>query len=97
MTYTDLINALQTRTGYPLLSSTNDVFLTSVTQMIYDWCALNNPHATVTRAAVVNSLGPLRRDFMAGNGTAADFHKLNQIIETIDAIFDDDYVRNQQA
>jgi hypothetical protein len=95
MTYTNLINALQTRTGYPLSPSTNDVFLTRVTQMIYNWCALTSPHATVTRAAVVNSLGPLRRDFMAGNGTAADFHKLNQIIEAIDATFDDE-VRNKQ-
>lgn len=89
MTYLELITALETRTGYQLLPTPDDAFLAQVTQMIYDWCALSSPQAIVERAAVVNSLGPLRREFMAGSGSAQDFRKLNQLIEAIDAEFDD--------
>lgn len=93
MTYLELIAALQTRTGYRLLPAPDDTFLAQVTQMIYDWCALSSPQAVVERAVVVNSLGPLRREFMAGTGSAQDFRKLNQLIEAIDAEFDDAYNR----
>jgi hypothetical protein len=93
MTYLELISALETRTGYRLLPTPDDVFLAQVTQMIFNWCALSSTQAVVERAAVVNSLGPLRREFMAGAGTAQDFRKLNQIIEAIDAEFDDAHHR----
>ncbi|BBP01550.1 hypothetical protein [Sulfuriferula nivalis] len=95
MTYLELITALEARTGYRLLPTPDDTFLTEVTQMIYNWCALTSPQAKVERAAVVNSLGPLRREFMAGMGSAHDFRKLNQLIEAIDAEFDD--AHNRQA
>ena len=89
MTYTELLSAIQKRTHYQLTPLPADAFLTEVTDMIYNWCALTSPQAQVERAAAVNALGPLRRRFMAGEGDARDFHRLNQIIETIDAVFDD--------
>lgn len=88
MTYNELINTLEKQTGYQLTPAPEDSFLAKVTQMIYNWCALTSQNAPVERAAVVNSLGPLRREFMADMGSAQDFHKLNQIIEAIDAAFD---------
>ncbi|MEQ1667224.1 MAG: hypothetical protein ABL868_02100, partial [Sulfuriferula sp.] len=88
MTYNELINALEKHTGYQLTPTPKDSFLAKVTQMIYHWCALTSPDSPVERAAVVNSLGPLRREFMADIGSAQDFHKLNQIIEALDAAFD---------
>lgn len=88
MTYHELINALEKHTGYQLTPTPEDPFLAKVMQMIYNWCALTSPNASVERAAVVNSLGPLRCEFMADMGSAQDFHKLNQIIEAIDAAFD---------
>ncbi|MDR3391800.1 MAG: hypothetical protein P4L77_08690 [Sulfuriferula sp.] len=89
MTYTELLMAIQHRTGYPLTPTAEDAFLAEITGMIYGWCALANPLAQVERAAVVNALGPLRRRFMAGEGAAQDFLRLNRIIEAIDAAFDD--------
>ncbi len=89
MTYLELINALEKHTGYQLTPTPDDPFLVKVTQMIYHWCALSSPDSPVERAAVVNSLGPLRREFMADMGSAQDFRKLNHIIEAIDAAFDD--------
>lgn len=88
MTYNELISMLEQRTGYQLTPIPEDIFLAQVTQMIYNWCALTSPNALVERAAVVNSLGPLRREFMADIGSPQNFHKLNQIIEAIDAVFD---------
>lgn len=89
MTYTELLASLQARTQYQLTPLAKDTFLAEVVSMIYNWCALDHAHAQVERAAVVNALGPLRRRFMAGEGNAQDFHRLNQIIEAIDAAFDD--------
>lgn len=89
MTYTELLIALQNRTHFQLTPEPADEFLAEVTRMIYDWCALHDPHAQLERAAVVNALGPLRRRFMADEGAPQDFHRLNQIIEAVDAVFDD--------
>ncbi|GBL44620.1 hypothetical protein SFMTTN_0420 [Sulfuriferula multivorans] len=101
MTYVQLLETLQARTGYTLLCGNADAtliaatagrhpdaFLGEVISMIYVWCALSDIHAEVDRAAVVNALGPLRRRYMAGEGCAADFRRLNHIIEAIDAAFD---------
>lgn len=101
MTYAQLLETLQTRTGYELLCDNAedtliaaeagrhpDAFLGEIASMMYRWCALANIHASVERAAVVNALGPLRRRYMAGEGSAADFRRLNHIIEAIDAAFD---------
>lgn len=101
MTYAQLLEALQTRTGYALLCGNADdtvmaaeaghhpdAFLGEIASMVYRWCALTSIHAGVERAAVVNALGPLRRRYMAGEGSAADFRRLNHIIEAIDATFD---------
>ena len=89
MTYTELLTSLQTRTHYQLTPLPADAFLAELVSMIYNWCALAHPHAKVERAAVVNALGPLRRRFMASEGNAQDSHRLNRIIEAIDAVFDD--------
>lgn len=89
MTYTELLTSLQARTHYQLTPQAQDAFLAEVVSMIYNWCALDHAHAPVERAAVVNALGPLRRRFMTGEGNVQDFHRLNQIIEAIDAAFDD--------
>lgn len=89
MTYTELLVALQNRTQFQLTPEPADDFLAEVAAMIYNWCALTDPHAQVERAAVVNALGPLRRRFMADEGAPQDFHRLNLIIEAIDAAFDD--------
>ncbi|ARU32142.1 hypothetical protein CAP31_10905 [Sulfuriferula sp. AH1] len=88
MTYTELLAALQNRTHYQLIPVPADDFLAEVSTMIYNWCALTSPQSQVERTAVVNALGPLRRRFMAGEGAAQDFLRLNQIIEAIDAVFD---------
>jgi len=101
MTYAQLLEALQTRTGYALLCGNAentllaaeagrhpDALLGEVASMMYRWCALAHVHAGVERAAVVNALGPLRGRYMAGEGSAADFRRLNHIIEAIDAAFD---------
>lgn len=101
MTYAQLLETLQTRTGYTLLCGNADAtliaatdgrhpdaFLGEVVSMIYVWCALSDIHAEVERAAVVNALGPLRRRYMADEGGAADFRRLSRIIEAIDAAFD---------
>lgn len=89
MTYIELLSALQHRTRFQLTPIPADDFLAEVVSMIYNWCALSSPQSVVERAAVVNALGPLRRRFMAGEGAAQDFLRLNQIIEAIDAAFDD--------
>lgn len=89
MNYIELLTALQQRTHYPLTPVAGDAFLAEVTSMIYDWSALASPLAEVERGKVVNALGPLRRRFMAGEGAATDFHRLNQLIEAIDAVFDE--------
>lgn len=101
MTYVQLMETLQARTGYTLLCGNADAaliaaaagrhpdaFLGEVASMIYAWCALSDIHAEVERASVVNALGPLRRRYMAGEGSAADFRRLSHIIEAIDAAFD---------
>ena len=89
MTYIELLATLQNRTHYQFTPVPADAFLAEVSAMIYNWCALSSPQSAVERAAVVNALGPLRRRFMASEGAAQDFLRLNQIIEAIDAAFDD--------
>ncbi len=101
MTYAELLEALQTRTAYVLLygdakTTLNaamrgqhpDPLLGEIIAMLYQWCALTDVDVQVQRAALVVALGPLRRRFMAGEGEALDFLRLNRIIEAIDASFD---------
>ena len=99
MTYAELLEALQTRTAYVLLYGDArtmlnaamrrqhpDPLLGEIIAMLYQW--LTDVDAQVQRAALVVALGPLRRRFMAGEGEARDFLRLNCIIEAIDASFD---------
>jgi hypothetical protein len=101
MRYTELLEALQQRTGYAVLcgdaqttverslvGNHPDPLLGEIVAMLYQWCALTTVDAPVQRAALVNALGPLRRRYMAGEGDARDFLRLSRVIEAIDAAFD---------
>lgn len=64
---------------------------------IVQWCAPEGVQAVVDRAAVVNALGPLRRRYMAGEGTPEGFRMLNCFVEAVDKAFDQESLDRARA
>ncbi len=59
-----------------------------VLRLWHGWCGAKNAEVRVDRGALIDALGPLRRQAMADELGAAEFRLLSRIVEGIDAAFD---------
>lgn len=65
---------------------------------LINWCRIETLDTAVSRSAVIDALGPLRRQYMADPAAPAeDFRLLNRFIEAVDAAFDDEVLDVQHA
>lgn len=103
MTLGDLLVRLQRLSGYDILVGSPRETLAAVEggthvnptvgeilQTIMRWCLAEDEKATVERASVVSALGPLRLRLMLDECPGEGFKLLNDLIEAIDAAFDEE-------
>ncbi len=61
------------------------------------WCHIEHDDTLLSRSAVIEALGPLRRHCMAADDSSASgFALLNGFIETVDAVYDEESLDRRQ-